>query len=96
MLETIIKYRYINLVGDKGYAALKHNKQLLKINYNINLIYPHKKNQKLKTAILHKQLLKSRYVIENVFSKLKTYTCICCRKDKLYAHSWILHTYLQC
>lgn len=83
LLETNIKYRSIYLVGDKGYASKEQIKTNLKGTYNINLIYPHKRNQKHKTPILHKKLLKNRYVIENVFAKLKAYNRICCRKDKL-------------
>ena len=83
LLETNIKYRAINLVGDKGYATKEPIKNQLKITYKINLIYPHKKNQKCKTSLFHKKLLKVRYVIENVFAKLKSYNRICCRKNKL-------------
>ena len=83
LLKTNIKYRSLNLVGDKGYATKEQEKIQLKLNYKINLIYPHKKNQTTKTPISHKKLLKYRYVIENVFAKLKSYNRICCRKDKL-------------
>lgn len=83
LLKTNIKYRSINLVGDKGYATKKDAKNHLKETYKITLIYPHKKNQKQKTPLSHKKLLKGRYVIENVFAKLKVYGRICCRKDKL-------------
>jgi transposase len=83
LLVTNIKYRSINLVGDKGYASKEHVKNELKTTYKINLIYPYKRNQKCKTPIFHKKLLKGRYVIENVFAKLKSYNRICCRKDKL-------------
>jgi transposase len=83
LLETNIKYRNINLVGDKGYATKLTEKIQLQKDYKINLIYPHKKNQKIKTHAKHKKLLKHRYVIEIVFAKLKSYDRICCRKDKL-------------
>ena len=83
LLETDLKYKSLNLVGDKGYATKEQDRVHLKETYKINLIYPHKKNQKVKTPLTHKKLLKNRYVIENVFAKLKVYVRVCCRKDKL-------------
>lgn len=77
-----LKYRTLNLVGDKGYAVKINKKLELKRQYNVNMVYPHKKNQKIKTPIKHKILLKKRYVIENVNAKLKVYDRICLRKDK--------------
>ena len=46
-------------------------------------MYPHKKNQKKKTPEEHKLLLKKRYIIEHVFSRVKNYYRIMVRKDKL-------------
>ena len=40
--------------------------------------------QKLRTK-KNKKLLKNRYVIENVFAKLKKFDRICIRKDRLTA-----------
>lgn len=74
-----------NLIGDCGYMRNDKDKQLLFENYNINLIYPQKKNQKKRTSLKNKKLLKKRYVIENVFQKLKRFDRICLRKDKLSA-----------
>jgi len=71
------------LVGDKGYARNIKAKQHLKKTYKTELIYPHRKNQKVKTPEKSKQLLKKRYVIENVFAKLKRFNRICMRQDKL-------------
>ena len=81
--ETPIKYNALNLVGDKGYALKPIPKAELKSKRNVNLIYPHRRNQKIKTPAEHKVLLKDRYVIENVFAKLKVYGRICVRMDKL-------------
>lgn len=83
LIETPIKYKTLNLVGDKGYALKPIPKAELKSKYNVKLVYPHKRNQKVKTPAKHKILLKDRYVIENVFAKLKAYGRICVRMDKL-------------
>lgn len=73
----------IKLVGDKGYARTKIDRENLLKENNIDLIYPHRRNQKENTPISNKKLLKNRYVIENVFAKLKRFDRICMRKDKL-------------
>ena len=73
----------IQLVGDKGYTIKKEEKLKLKENFNTEIVYPNKKNQKTRTLKRHKKLLKKRYVIENVFQQLKKYDRICMRKDKL-------------
>ena len=83
LLETKLKFKKLYLVGDKGYARNMKAKQHLKTKYKTELIYPHLKNQKSKTPANSKKLLKKRYVIENVFAKLKRYDRICMRKDKL-------------
>ena len=83
LLKNKLKYKKLFLVGDKGYALKKTDKNKLFIDYNIELVYPHRKNQKEKTPKKHKVLLKKRYVVENVFSKLKQFNRICVRKDKL-------------
>jgi len=51
--------------------------------YNAYIIHSNKKNQKIKTSIKNKKLLKKRYIIENIFAELKIYNRICVRKDKL-------------
>ena len=83
LLETTIKFRKLYLVGDKGYARNIKAKQHLRKKYKTELIYPHRKNQKVKTPEKSKILLKKRYVIENVFANLKQFDRICVRKDKL-------------
>jgi transposase len=83
LLKNKLKYKKLFLVGDKGYALKKTDKNKLFIDYNIELVYPHRKNQKEKTPKKHKVLLRKRYVVENVFSKLKQFNRICVRKDKL-------------
>jgi len=81
--QNKLKYKNLYLVGDKGYALNKTDKDKLLIDKNVILVYPHKKNQKEKTPKKHKVYLNKRYVIENVYSKLKRYNRICIRKDKL-------------
>jgi len=83
LIKNKLKYKKLFLVGDKGYALKKTDKNKLFIDYNIELVYPHRRNQKEKTPKKHKVLLKKRYVVENVFSKLKQFNRICIRKDKL-------------
>ena len=83
LLKNKLKYKKLNLVGDKGYALNKTDKDSLFKDHNIELVYPHKKNQKEKTSKEHKKLLQNRYKIENVFCKLKSFDRICFRKDKL-------------
>lgn len=82
LLNTNLKYKEINLIGDKGYATNEQTKKGIKDKYRVNLVYPHKRNQIIKTSDEHKKLLKHRYVIENVFCKLKVYDRITVRKDK--------------
>lgn len=53
------------------------------IQHKINLVYPNRKNQKQKTSNKNKKLLKNRYVIENVFAKIKTFYRLVVRLDKL-------------
>jgi len=83
LLETKIKFNKLKLVGDKGYARTNDDKQEIYEKYNTQLKYPHRKNQKVKTPTETKKLLKNRYVIENVFAKLKRFDRICMRNDKL-------------
>jgi len=83
LIKNKLKYKKLFLVGDKGYALKKTDKNKLFIDYNIELVYPYRRNQKEKTPKKHKVLLRKRYVVENVFSKLKQFNRICVRKDKL-------------
>ena len=69
LIKNKLKYKKLFLVGDKGYALKKNDKNKLFIDYNIELVYPHRRNQKEKTPKKHKVLLKKRYVVENVFSR---------------------------
>lgn len=83
LLEMDFKYKKIKLVGDKGYARTKQDKKYIQDNFNVQLNYPHRKNQKEKTPNSVKKLLKNRYVIENVFARIKRFDRICIRKDRL-------------
>lgn len=77
------KSKKIHLIGDIGYMRTKKDKEKILKNYNVEIIHPQKKNQKDKTSEKNKKLLKERYVIENIFCKLKKFDRICMRKDKL-------------
>ena len=81
--ETNIKFKKIILGGDKGYARTQDDKNMILTQYDTKLIYPHRKNQKQKTPPSSKRILKNRYVIENVFAKIKKFDRICMRKDHL-------------
>jgi hypothetical protein len=83
LLIDVSKCRQLKLVGDKGYIKKKTDIINLIKTKNTQIIYPHRKNQKEKTSKSSKILLKDRYVIENVFAKLKSFDRICMRKDKL-------------
>lgn len=66
-----IKYVGTRIIGDKGYNSKQLKEKLNKSK--INLIYPYKKNQKCKNSNKHKQLLRKRHIVENVFSWIKNY-----------------------
>lgn len=83
LLIDQLRCKQFKLVGDKGYATLKKDKIILKETKNTDIIYPHRRNQKIKTTDEHKKLIKKRYVIENVFAGLKRFDRICMRKDRL-------------
>lgn len=83
LIEHQPNYGGIHLVGDKGYQTKLEDKIKLFNDYNVKIIYPHKKNQKEKTPEEHKVLLTKRYKIENFFADIKIYDRICTRKDKL-------------
>ena len=79
----IIKCKKTKLVGDGGYSRTQKDKDMLLETYNVELLYPQRKNENKKTPLSTKKLMKKRFVIENVFSKLKRFDRICMRKDKL-------------
>jgi hypothetical protein len=83
LLIDQLKCKQFKLVGDKGYATSEENKIILDAIKNTDIIYPHRRNQKNKTPIEHKKILKKRYIIENVFAGLKHFDRICMRKDRL-------------
>lgn len=83
LLKNKFKCNKIFLIGDKGYILNEKNKQILFKKYKIEIVHPHRKNQKKKTSKKHKKLLKKRYVVENVISKLKQCNRVCFRKDRL-------------
>jgi len=83
LFKNKLKFKKVILVGDKGYARTQIDKQNIKDSFNVELLYPHRKNQKNRTPKRTKMYLKDRYVIENVFSTLKNFDRICLRKDKL-------------
>jgi len=71
-----------NVIGDMGYIVNKQNK-VRKINqHGINMVTPHRKNQKNKITTKDKMLLQSRYIIENVFCRLKKFNRVAFRRDK--------------
>lgn len=83
--ETIMndhKLKNCYLIGDKGYISPKLKNEL-KINNNIVLIYPYRKNQKTINSLIEKQLLKKRHIVENFFSWLKKARRVHTRYDKL-------------
>lgn len=79
----IIECKKYKLVGDAGYSRTQKDKDILLETYNVELLYPQRKNEHKKTPMSTKKLMKKRYVIENVFQKLKRFDRICMRKDKL-------------
>lgn len=84
MLSNNVKYKKLYLVGDKDYCLnITDKKIMLNTNNNIELVYPNKRNQKIKTSQKYKCLLKERYIVEYVFSKIKNFIRLCMRRDKL-------------
>jgi hypothetical protein len=71
-----------NLVGDKGYIVNKQNKVKRYQYHVINMVTSHRKNQKQKVTTKEKILLQSRYIIENVFCRLKKFNRIAFRRDR--------------
>lgn len=83
LLIDIKKCKKTNLIGDKGYIRSQKDKSYILNTYNTEIIHPNRINQKEKTSNKSKKLLEKRYVVENVFAKLKRFDRICLRKDKL-------------
>lgn len=79
----IIECKKKKLIGDAGYSRTQKDKDMLLETYNVELLYPQRKNEHKKTPLSTKKLMKKRYVIENVFQKLKRFDRVCVRKDKL-------------
>jgi hypothetical protein len=69
-----------NLTADGGYinATTKHQ-----IRKKANLIYPYRRNQKMKNSEFEKSLLKRRYKIENVNSWMKSNKRLTIRTDRI-------------
>ena len=78
-----LPHKNMKLIGDKGYCHTAIDRKKIIDTYGIELLYPHKKTQKIKTSETAKKLLKNRYVIEHVFNTLKTFGRLCMRQDRL-------------
>lgn len=83
LLVDVNKCKKVKLIGDKGYMRSQKDKNEILNKYNTEVIHPNRKNQKENTSNNNKKLLKGRYVIENVFAKLKRFNRICMRREKL-------------
>lgn len=77
-----LKYRRINLVGDKGYIAKQETKDDL-LSKGIKLITPYRKNQKKKNCKRSQQKLNQRYVVEHSNQKMKDFNRVYVRRDRL-------------
>lgn len=83
VLEKLnLTYNTVNVVGDGGYCTNIANKHILKRDHKAVIMYPHRRNQRIRTPIEHKKKLKTRHVIENSFAPLKKFTKIVTRVDK--------------
>ena len=78
--NSVVKILKTKIVSDKGYINQKV-KNKLRRTVNIGLIYPYRKNQKVKNTSFEKNLLKKRHIVENFFSWLKKYRRIQQRYD---------------
>ena len=74
------------VIGDKGYNSRKLRSQLNESG--IKLIFPAKKNQKVKNTEEEKSLLKDRNIVENVFSWIQMRRRIKLRYD-FYQYSYV-------
>ena len=77
-IKNINTKKQYNLVGDAGFIIDTN-----KIPKNVNLITAKRKNQHKKNTTDEKLILKKRYIIENVFAKIKKFNRIHIRRDKL-------------
>ena len=75
-----LKKKPKNLIADGGYinASVKY-----RLRKKVNLIYPYRKNQKVKNSESDKILLKKRYKIENVNSWIKNNKRLTMRVDRI-------------
>lgn len=78
--KSVIKIVKAKIISDKGYIN-QRMKNKLQRTANIKLIYPYRKNQKIKNTSFEKNLLKKRHIVENFFSWLKKYRRIQQRYD---------------
>jgi hypothetical protein len=69
LIEKLKNLNVKNLCADKGYSSNLIRKML--IDENIKSIIPYKKNQKEKLDDKSVKLYKKRFIIENIFKKLK-------------------------
>ena len=69
------------LIADKGYISKEYKKKIKK-SHRINLIYPARKNQRIKNTTFELNLLKKRSIVEHFFSWLKNYRKVQIRHDK--------------
>ena len=76
---SIKEYVKINLIGDKGYIT---KNKFNVFNRNINIVAPKKKNQKIRTSLNDKILLRDRYKIEHIFAKIKSNNHLIIRTEK--------------
>ena len=81
-IENIqVKIISSRLVADRGYVSKSLQKNLK--SKKIRLIYPYKKNQRVKNTKLEKSLNK-RYLVENTFATLQNYRKLRLRYEKLF------------
>lgn len=63
--KTNISCNKIKLIGDKGYISTIENKNILLDYYNTEIIFPHRKNQKVKQVLLIRN-----YLTKDISSKM--------------------------
>jgi transposase len=74
------KRRPLNLIADGGYI---NEKEKIKLQRKVNLIYPYRRNQKKKNTVAEKGLLRKRYKIEHVNAWFKNCKRLTMRVDRL-------------
>lgn len=92
--EKINKHKLNNssIIGDKAYTS-KSIKDHLKTTYNINYIYPSKINSKNKND---SNILKNRFINEQIFSWINNYKRICVINEKNYVSFMNLYNLAIC